>query len=468
MNILLINPDLPKFIRKQKAIYPPLGLLYIASVLENKGHTVKIMDFLVEQTEPLSKIIGSFKPNIAGFYSTTHNFTQCCKLLSKIKEVDNNIVSIIGGPLVASYPIESLMYSQFDYAVVGEGETTVVELANAISAKRPVGNIKGIVYRENKKIKQTHPRRLIQNIDEIPFPSWNLVDLKKYSVLMGRKNLFATIMTSRGCPHNCIFCNKNNGMGKNWRCRTPGNIFAEIKILYEKYKIRHFTFFDENFIVNKNRVLELCNLIINDSMKIKWDCKARVDSVEISLLKKMKQAGCHRIRYGAESGNNKILKELNKGITVEQIRDCAAMTKEAGIELFVYFMMGSPSETIGTLKQTYQLAVDIDADFAIFSKTIPIPGSELFRMAVKNKQIEEDYWLKFIKGEEKNPEPNLTSQHFSDKELGRLIKLYSRNFYIRQGYLVKRLFLVRSLPQFKRLALIGIKLLGNKFSNPDQ
>jgi radical SAM superfamily enzyme YgiQ (UPF0313 family) len=212
-------------------------------------------------------------------------------------------------------------------------------------------------------------------------------------------------------------------MGNRWRVRSVENVIKEIELLYDKYNIREIMFYDDNFVFDKNWIYEFCSKL---TRKIDWECRTRVDTVDLPLLKAMKEAGCYRIRYGMEGGNQEMLRILKKGITVEQIQDCAKATKEAGIEIFAYFMMGSPYENKGTLEDTLSLALEIDADFTVFSKTILIIGSELFDWAVKNGQIRADYWERFLAGEETDPAPALYGKEVDDFIKYSYKKIYSR------------------------------------------
>lgn len=475
MRVLLINPSLrladvghySKVVEKQRGIYPPLGLAYVASALEKNNHAVKVIDCDADilAIKNISEIAEDFRPEIVGMYVMTWTFRQANYLLKKIKNKLKNVKFIIGGPNVTSFPAPSLKHSEFDYAVIGEGEITTPELIDAIEKKKKVNEfrkIKGIVFRDKNKIIVNPSRNLIEKLDDIPFPAWHLLPIDNYFDIFTRKRRFVTIISSRGCPFNCTYCDRLNRMGKRWRSRSPKNIVDEIEFLYNKYKIREFMFFDDNFIVNKNRVYELCNEILRRKLKILWECRARVDMVDFELLKRMKKAGCYRIRYGMEAGDNKILKIMKKGITVEQVRKAAIMTKKAGIEVFAYFMMGSPGEDHATLKKTLRLAIEIKPDFVAFSKTIIIMGSELFDWGVQNRQIKKDYWERFLVGEEKNPAPGISTKKLPEGYVNRFVSYSEKRFYLRPSYLIKRLKSIRSITQFYRQFYIFILFIYSK------
>jgi len=472
LRILLINPSLKladighysKVIEKQRGIYPPLGLAYIASVLEKDNHSVKIIDCDtdLDGIYNIDNIALNFNPDLIGVYVMTWTFRQANKIIEKIKRKLPNIKTVIGGPNVSSFPILSLRYSKFDFAVQGEGERTIKELTNALENDKDLREIKGLIFRSGDKIIVNKPRELISNLDEIPFPSWHLLPISRYYDVFTRKKKFVTIITSRGCPFNCTYCDKLNRMGSEWRSRSAKNITDEIEMLYNKYDIKEFMFFDDNFIIDKKRVYELCDEILRRRLKVLWECRARVDMVDLALLKKMKQAGCYRIRYGMEAGDNHILKVLKKGITIKQIIETSKITKQAGIELFAYFMMGSPEETPGTLKKTLKLAVKLDPDFVAFSRTILIIGSELFEWGVMNKQMSKDYWKIFLLGKEKDPAPGISSKELPADYVNQFVSYSERKFYLRPSYLLKRLKSIRSFTQFYRQFYIFLLFVYSK------
>jgi anaerobic magnesium-protoporphyrin IX monomethyl ester cyclase len=366
--ILLINPSLitasighySRTVEKNRGVYPPLGLAYIASALRDAGHSVDIVDCDIDPTIPA-------KPyEWVGFYVMTWTYRNAVATLKTLKQQYPDIRSVLGGPHATCMPLSE----DFDYVVPGEGEEAMVELI-----------AKGSFT----------PKPLRANLDEISFPAWDLLQLDKYRDVFSRHKKFATMIASRGCPFHCTFCDRKNRMGTKWRVRSVDNVIEEIKLI----GVKEIMFYDDNFVFNKDWVYDFCRKV--KPLKIDWECRTRVDTVNLSLLKAMKEAGCYRIRYGMESGNDAVLSTLKKGITVQQIKDCVVDTRKAGIEIFAYFMMGSPYETKVTLQDTLNLALWVNAEFTVLSKTILIVGSELFDWAVKNKRIDPDYWDKFIK-----------------------------------------------------------------------
>lgn len=477
MRILLVNPSLikadvghySKVIEKKRGVYPPLGLAYVAAALEEVGHVVKIVDCDADLSalDNVGEIACQFNPVAVGIYVMTWTFLQANEIVAKIKKRLPDVKFVMGGPNVTSFPEKSLKYSEFDYAVYGEGEITVVELARAIEKDvgvKDLKKIRGIIFRDGVKIVVNETRPLIEDLDSISFPAWHLLPLGEYFDIFTRHARFATMVTSRGCPFDCAYCDRLNRMGKTWRSRSAENIVDEMEFLVNTYGIREFMFFDDNFIIDAKRVYALCDEILSRGLDVLWEVRARVDMVDEPLLKRMREAGCYRIRYGMEVGDDQVLKTLKKDITVEQIRHASKITKEAGIEIFAYFMMGSPGESRQTLQKTLDLAIEIDPDFVAFSKTILIIGSELFDWGVREKQISPDYWEKFLLGEEKDPAPGISTEILPQQELDEFVSTATSKFYFRPNYILKRITNIRSPTQFLRQIMLGFNLFYSKAS----
>lgn len=464
MKILLINPSLieanighyEEAAEKQRGIYPSLGLGYVAAVLKKENHEVKIIDCDAEKIniDEVENMFKKYQPDLVGFYIMTWTYAQANKIAKKIKAINPAIKIMVGGPGITCMPTTAIKYGNFDFGVISEGELTVVELVKTIDKNLgDFDKIKGLVFKKDGEAVITEPRLLIQSLDLIPFPARHLIPIKNYFDVFTREKHFATIIATRGCPFNCTFCDRNNRMGRSWRVRSPKNIVDEIEKIKSEYNIKEFMFFDDNLIVSKEWTYRLCDEILKRKLKIIWECRARADMLmDEKLVKTIKKAGCYRIRIGFESGDNEVLKTVKKGITVEQSLKCAAVCKKVGMEIFGYFMMGSPYETEKTLQKTLDLALKINPSFALFSKTILIPGSELFEWGVTNGYIAQDYWEKFLQGEEKNGAPTIDAPQLPEKIVDKYIGLANKKFYLRPKYLLKKILAIRSPYQLWRQA----------------
>lgn len=467
MKILLINPSLieanighyEEAAEKQRGAYPSLGLGYIAAVLEKENHQVKIIDCDAENIslKQIEDIFKEYQPDLVGIYVMTWTFIQSNQIAKKLKSINPKIKIIAGGPGITCLPESSLKYGNFDWGVISEGEITIIELVKALQEnKKDFSKIKGLTFKKQGKIITNQLRPLIENLDSIPFPARHLMPTKKYYDVFTRKKHFATIIATRGCPFNCTFCDRKNRMGRNWRVRSPKNIVDEIEQVKSQYKIKEFMFFDDNLIINEKWTYQLCEEILKRNLKIIWECRARADMLlDEQLVKTLRKAGCYRVRIGFEAGDNKILKVIKKDITVEQSRRCAKICKKAGIEIFGYFMMGSPYETEETLQKTLDLALEIDSSFSLFSKTILIPGSELFDWGAKRGYIAKNHWEKFLLGKEKNGAPSIDAKQLPENVVDKYISLANKKFYLRPKYILRKLLSIHNPYQLWRQAKIA-------------
>lgn len=458
MRILLINPSLQqaevghydKVVEKNRGVYPPLGLGYIYSALEAQGHHVYLIDMDATPDASVKAItILKSKPDMICFYAMTWTFRQVCTMLEVAKANDEKIIGVIGGPHVNSFPKESLEFSKFDYAIQGEGEEALPELIDAIENKHGFENIDGLVWRK-KGVVINRQRLFIKDINNIREPPRHIFADNNYWDIFSKQPKVATLIATRGCPYRCTFCDRKNRMGHEWRSRKPRSVVAEMIEIKHNYGVKEFMFFDDNFVINPLWIEEFCSLV--KILHIQYEIRTRVDTVTPKLLRMLKNSGCYRIRYGMESGDDITLEKLRKDITVAQIKECAKITHRSGIELFAYFMLGSPGETKETLNRTLKLSMDINADYTIFSKTILIPNSELFNWAADNGYIKKSYWIDYLLGKETNPAPALNTEELPESVVDAYVNLANRKFYKRPTYIIKRILKTRSITQLIRQA----------------
>ncbi len=428
---------------------PPLGLAYNAAVLEKNGYEVKIRDTyaLKEDINEFVDYIVKEKPDIIGAGVLTFNFQQAIKVTKMIKEHLPNTKVVFGGPHATRSPEEVINSGLVDLAVIGESEYTFLEIVEHYSGKKKkLSEIDGIAYKEKNKIIKTKPRSYIINLDELPFPAYHLLPMDKYHPAPnGYKKLPAgIIMASRGCPFTCTFCDRPI-FGQKYRIRSAENVIAEMKILKEKYSMKEIDFFDEMFGINKKWLDKFCNLLIESKLDLLWSAYHRCDNVNQEILKKMKQAGCWRIFYGVESGSQEVLDTIKKRETVQDMRNAIKWTKEAGIEVMANFMLGLPNEDPKKAEETIRLAIETDPDYVKFQLTTPFKGTELF-----------ENFSKFgtMSGEQSDFNtytPVFVPYGYKDKEeLLAVEKKAYRKFYLRPKYLIRRLYKMRTLEDFRR------------------
>ncbi len=395
MRVVLARPPysfLYKLIKaktKQKQVWPPLGLMYIASNLRYAGHEVKIVDAEVDDlTLPqIMNEIMSFNPDVVGVGTATPEFFLASKILEEVKSESKNIITIIGGPHPTVLPEEVLeKNNHIDFVVRHEGEITSVELLNTIENNKELKTVAGISYRKHGSIVHNVNRELI-DVNKNPWPARDLIDQKKYLHPIPRKGMcmMTTVQSSRGCPNQCTFCYRM--FGHKVRFREPKLFVDEIEYCVDKYNIYSFSFVDDTFTLVKKRVIGICDEISSRGMDISWICWARANTLDKEMLSKMKKAGCIQLSMGVESGNQKILDGVKKGTTLEQYKEYYKLLKEFGFETRGSFMLGLPHETRESIRDTINFAKELALDRAFFNICTPYPGTELYTQALKGNGI---------------------------------------------------------------------------------
>jgi radical SAM superfamily enzyme YgiQ (UPF0313 family) len=386
MRTLLINPPYPF----SEIPIMPMGLSYIAAVLEQNGYEVQILDLLVSRysKEKIRTKIEEYKPDIVGVTSVTLNYPVASETLKYTKSVNKDIVTIIGGPHVTFASVETLTEAPWiDIVVRGEGERTILDIVKGMK----LVDIAGISYRDKKNgIKQNSERSLIENLDELPFPAKHLFPISRYHAL----DVHASILTGRGCPFNCIFCVGSKMGGRRVRYRNPRLIIDEVEqALASGFK--EINFEDDHLTLNHKHLNALCDEIMTRGLKFNWSAFSRVDTVNSEILHRMKQAGCTWLLYGIESGNQEILDIIKKKITLAKIKDAVEMAKEAGIGILASFILGLPGETPETMNKSLEFAHGLGASYG-FHVLSPFPGTEV-REKAKDFGIEilTNDWTKY-------------------------------------------------------------------------
>lgn len=431
--VLLINP----LIRASEApAFFPLGLGYISRVLLDDGHDVDVFDInaLRLSKEDVIEELKKRKPDVVGITGFITEYTYIKWLVATVDETYPNVPIVIGGGLACAAPELLFEKTNIDIVVIGEGEVTAKELINTLENKGNLKNVDGIWYRENGTIHKNKHREPIKSLDEIPLPSRELFSVETYIEGMKGRWFFkhpiraTNILTSRGCPYSCSYCD-HIIWGHKYRMRSAENIMQEIRLLVNKYNVQGIVFLDDTFVLNKKRIYELCKLLKEEKLGVSWMCNARVDLVDKDLLKEMKLAGCETVAYGIESGSQKILDEMDKRVTVQQAKDAIGWTREAGIEPVAYIMIGMLSESKETVEETIKLCNEIKLKLAGINYATPIPGTPLYQEALKRGKIKislEELLEKWDIWQD-NIIVNLTDM--PDKELTKLKEYAERKIY---------------------------------------
>lgn len=392
-DVYLINPPIRAY-----SIRMPLGLMYISSYLDSKGINNKILDFKTKnEDEALQKILTELKekkPRIIGVSCLCTEIVYVKCMCQKIKELLPDSKIIVGGAHPTNYPHLFTKEKYIDFVVIGEGEITFYELCKLLlksknPTKKELLRVKGIAWKDNF----SKPRSFIENLDELPTPAYDKIDMKFYTKPTSWKirpvfASVASIFTARGCPFRCRYCVASAVFGKKVRGRSPKLVVDEVELLLKKYLFDAIYFFDDTFTLNKKRVIGICNEIIKRKLRFVWGCQTRVHLVSEDLLKVMKEAGCIQLDFGIESCSQKLLNLIQKDITYENIVKALRLCKKVGIRSFVNLMTNLPTETEEDLQMTIDCMKKEKPNVMIWNVTIPYPGTNLNGVVVEDEDLE--------------------------------------------------------------------------------
>lgn len=363
---------------------PPLGLAYVASALEKSGFQTEIYDnYLLERPiEEVKLEVKKRSPTIVGITCSSLTYERCIETAKAVKEACPSCRVVVGGPHPTYMPDTMLAHMEIDYVVIGEGEQTMVKLATAILKGEPdsiISKIPGMALRLNGKNIKSSPE-FISDLDTVPFPARHLLPMKMYDRALSYLDAkpVDTISILRGCPYKCAYCETRELWGTTCRAFSPQRVIDEVKHMQENYGTRGIYFVGDNFTINKKRTSELCRLIVENKLDIKWTCETRVDLISKELLTTMKSAGCQTIFFGIESGSPKIQQKLNKGIDLQEVKRTFELCKQVGIRTATSFMLGIPGETADDMKETFKFAKSLNSDWCQFNIYIACPGSKLY------------------------------------------------------------------------------------------
>lgn len=446
MKVMLIYPPITEvevYAKYSKAApcLPPLGICYIARYLLEANYDVKIIDCVAQRlslTELQSKIV-EYSPTVVGVSSTTVAFYYAKQVLSLVKSVDPEIITVLGGAHITAFFKEAMKECEsIDIGVLGEGEQTLLDIVRKIDNNDSIDTVKGIVFRQNGTLIQTESRPTVRDLDEIPFPARELLpNLHSYAhtALRGKKRkLTTTMITSRGCPKKCGYCDQSV-FGRVWRSHSADYVFSEMKLLKEDFGVDFISFEDDNFSLSKERVKAICKKIIEHPLDIGWACSGRADNVDDEMLKLMKTAGCESIYVGIESGSPRILKLINKNISKDKVNEGIRKIKENGIRILGSFILGIPSETKEEMLQTLDYSLSLPLDGASFFIFTPYPRTELRKLAFQYGKVSTN-WKDYTGHPSALPYiPNNMTQ---DELLGFQEKAYKR-FLLRPSYICRYL-----------------------------
>ncbi len=464
MRCLLIIPSwVPEDIFSSKTAssqinyWQPIGTLYVASVMQQAGHEVKFLNGAFITHEDLLRGAKEFAPEFIGIYSTAFGWEKAKKTAGDLRKMSRGVFICAGGP----YPIaaqEKCLEDAgdlFDAIATGEGEFTVLEILERLQAGKSLEGVLGVVYRENGKIKKNPPRPLIDDLDSLPFPARDLLgDANLYipPPATYKRKPVAVMMTSRGCNRHCIYCFQLDKTRRSGiRYRSVENVIKEIEhCLAQGY--REIKFIDDTFAADYNRAMRLAQEIRARRLDFTWFASACVNQVDRPLLKAFKDAGCWAILFGAESGVQKNLNAIRKGITLEQIENAVKWAKEVGLKVSTPFIFGIPGETYEEALRTIDFAIKLNPDIANFHAITPFPGTYLYDNIDMYGTMSEDLTDFTYQGAAFVPFT------MTREEILKLRQLAFRRFYSRPGFILKKMLGIRSRHDLKA-AVRGFKSL---------
>jgi len=375
---------------------PPIGLGYLKACLVKEGFKgAKVVDMGGLKVESVREIIHIKSPEIVGITAFTEARGNALRAIAIAKEVNSQIITVLGG-VHATVMYQQIMenYPAVDIICRGESETTIVELFQALNNGDDLRKVKGIVYRQDGKIVVTEEREKIIDLDTLPFPNYDDLDLRKYREVGGswKGKSVAAIITSRGCPFSCTYCSSHSVWG-NWRHRSINNVLGEIEWLVSKYGYERVNIVDDIFTLNKVRIEEFCQGILNRGLRIGWRSQTRADCVSLELLELMREAGCQFLTFGVESGSPAILKNLNKRERIEDIVNAFAWCKKAGIKATFNVIIGAPGETRTTIEETRNLIRKTKPDYLSTANLRAYPGTALWKQAQDDGLCDDSFFL---------------------------------------------------------------------------
>ena len=385
---------------------PPIGLMYVAAMLEKAGFTVQILDnyLMKKQANELKELIKKLNPMMVGITCGSATYTRCIETATAIKEAKPDCVIVVGGWHASYLPETLLSHPEIDYVVMGEGERAISQLATALANGRATDaqTIDGVACRSPNGNIFNQPK-YIENMDEIPYPARHLLPLELYD----RRIEFieakpADIMSiSRGCVFNCGFCETRKLWGNVCRSFSPKRVIGEIEDLMAKYGTQGIYFINDNFTLRKQKTKELCNLLIEKKLGLEWVCDTRVDLVDDELLGLMSKAGCKVIWFGVESGSEKVLRRIGRNTTPEQVQKAFKLCKKHGIKTACSFMIGLPDETLADMEVSLKFAKKLSPDYCQFNIFIAYPDSKLYNELLESgKYTKLDEYLLGVKSDE--------------------------------------------------------------------
>ncbi|MFH1800882.1 MAG: radical SAM protein [Candidatus Omnitrophota bacterium] len=429
--------------------FPPIGLSYIAGYLiDRTHHEVVVLDAVSEHLDypQIEARLLAFRPDIVGTTIFTPTFYGNLVLAKSVKRVLPKCYVCMGGVQhVRMFLEETLNHPEIDLLVRGEGETIFANLLDALENDRPLDTVDGISFKRNGKTISPGREGYVDDINSLPSPAFNLLPFKLYKNRVGTGKQIGVVLTSRGCPYVCTFCDHPY---RTFRKYSLDRIMNEMNFFYER-GVREFVFFDDMFNVTSDRAIEISEGIIRRFPGIVWSFRGRADQITQEMIEKVKKAGCTQAMFGLEAAKDEDLKAIKKNITIEKFLNGIRLCKKNGLSTSANYIIGLPThKSRKDVLDMLDFAIKSGTDYAQFNILLPYAGTEIYAEAVRQNIIPGDFWKNYIL----NPQPNayipVLEQHLSRKELSELLLLSFRKFYLRPSKILEKVLSVRSFSQF--------------------
>jgi len=435
-----------RIVQRYFGLFPPLSLAWVAAIAERAGHEVAIIDARTLQLTPdeVLRHLQGWKPDVLGFMMTTYMFRETLDWIRYLRGGLPKVKVMVGGYNLRVYPKESVVPPEIDFGCFNSAYHTVPRLLDELCGGQHFDDVPGLIYKRNGDIVMT-PYGDEPDFNDYPNPARHLLPNELYAEFPTERKNFTVMVTSKGCPMSCLFCEAGR---TQYNPRSVERVVDEMQECYDRHGIREIDIFDYEFLINRKRALGICRGMQERRLDLLWACRARVDSVDDELLREMAASGCGRIYYGLESGDQEMLDRVNKGITLEQIRETIKLTKKHGIRALGFFLIGSPGETRETIKRTLKFAKSLDLDYVQFSKTTAKPLTSMWHDMVTETGY--DYWKEYILGnteEQVLPRPWTT---LTNDEIDELAYRAYVKYHARPMFLLKHTLQVRSWAEFRR------------------
>ncbi len=467
MKALLIHPRLellfealmPEEVGEKWIQVPALGPLYVRETARSRGFEVDYLDADALDMGPdqVAAAVAEGGYAVAGVTVNSYNLSSGLAVAGAMKKATPDLFVVAGGVHPTIYPLETANLPEFDAAVAGEGEFVFCEILKALQNGAMPDGIPGVAVAGREFVAKAAP---IKDLDSLPIPRSDGLPLDRYWSALARSRPVMPMVTSRGCPFQCTFCDRPR-LDRGLRPRSADNVIEEV-LIRQSEGVNEFSIYDDTFTANKKRTFEICEKFAGLQSKIRFDCRTRVDTVNEDVFKALAEAGCDRVYFGIESGDENILKSIKKNTSLDQVSEAVKSAKKAGLRTLGYYMLGLPGEDEKAALKTIELAVKLKMDFALIEVFIPMPDTEAYEQGLRSGAIGSDYWQK----QAKNPDPHFAPPPWPgplEQNVAELIRVAYRRVYLSPAYLLRSLISIRTWEEFRQkvkgfLRFINLKL----------